>query len=288
MPVKEAWGLTDQQQCAFDILLMTQFVDSNNTELNPMTKKMEEVFYYSFSTNSIESIYFDNDLLFFKMYNWLKNIVGDLNGEVQNNTVIFYFNAESKRRLHAYIDNLNKKHLKNKQHDFLDSIIQNNPIMLPTNPTMERQQFQFDLQSLSTQDELAARNTLSKLQKITDRYYLHLQNQNSSDVLLNEKKELIERLKKLLDAPNEQINQRLKEAVSYLKHITESLEKHRDPIYLRFIRDFFRFILLLCSGIIFYQKCCGKPIHFFKSSHGGSYLQEVQSNLGLFGNEHSF
>ncbi len=118
-------------------------------------------------------------------------------------------------------------------------------------------------------------------------YQNHLNRSRDTSELLEEKKEIVGDLIDILENPErsetEEYNlptEQLEQFNTALNDVQEDLKAHRDPSWQRFFRDSLRIVTIALSGIGFYRMATGRSPHFFKSSHGERFVEEVAQHSG--------
>lgn len=124
-----------------------------------------------------------------------------------------------------------------------------------------------------------------KLQKKINQYYNHLTDalaKSPQDKQVNRKLQCIAAMKNELDNNNVLPNQRIKTFEKQLKEAQEQLKEHRDPIWIRFVRDCLRILTLTLLGVANDRKPNYQYASFFKPSHGEIFVQEANSIITVY------
>lgn len=133
-------------------------------------------------------------------------------------------------------------------------------------------------------EEQIALVVLFKLQKKINQYYKHLTDglaQSPQDRKIDTKLQCIIVMKNELDKNNVPPNQKIKTFKKQLHEVKEQLKEHRDPIWIRFLRDCLRTLTLTLLGVAIDRKLNYQHASFFKPSHGQILVQETNSIITL-------
>ncbi|WP_367607439.1 hypothetical protein [Legionella sp. W05-934-2] len=134
------------------------------------------------------------------------------------------------------------------------------------------------LQSWQSKKEQQALITVNELQNKISQYYDHL-TQGMAGAINNKKAYakivIVTRLKKDLEETSVLPSLRIALFERHLKEAKKQLAKHRDPIWVRFLRDCLRILLLAFSGLAIYRTLTNQPVNFFKPSHGQRLVEEA-------------
>lgn len=133
-------------------------------------------------------------------------------------------------------------------------------------------------------EERIALVVLFKLQKKINQYHKHLTDslaQSPQDKKIDTKLQCIIVMKNELDKNNVPPNQRIKTFKKQLHEVKKQLEEHRDPIWIRFLRDCLRTLTLTLFGVAIDRKINYQHASFFKPSHGKMFIQETNGIITL-------
>jgi hypothetical protein len=125
---------------------------------------------------------------------------------------------------------------------------------------------------------------LFKLQKKINQYYKHLTDDLAKcpqDKKIDAKLQCIIVMQNELDKNNVTPNQKIKTFKKQLHEVKEHLREHRDPIWIRFLRDCLRILTLTLLGVAIDRKLNYQHASFFKPSHGQIFVQETNSIITL-------
>lgn len=129
-----------------------------------------------------------------------------------------------------------------------------------------------------SKEEQLALVKIFKLQKKMNQYYDHLTDflvSSPENNLVSTKRTRITEMKNTLDKEHLLPTQRIKMFTKQLEEAKEQLKEHRDPMWIRLLRDCLRILALTFSGIALYRKLSNQPVNFFKPSHGQIFVEEV-------------
>lgn len=134
------------------------------------------------------------------------------------------------------------------------------------------------LQSWQSQQEQRALVSVFKLQKKINQYCSHLREaltKKPTDKQIVEKLAHMTLINNELDKETVLPSQRIKTFEHQLDNANEQLKTHRDPMWIRFLRDCLRILAVTFSGIAIYRKCTDQSLNFFKPSHGQKFMEEA-------------
>lgn len=136
------------------------------------------------------------------------------------------------------------------------------------------------LQSWQSKEEQLALVNVFKLQKRINQYCDHLVDvlaKSPKDKNVGAKLASMTVMKNDLDKGNVLPSQRIETFEKQLDEAKEQLKDHRDPMWIRFLRDCLRILAFTFSGVAIYRKLCDQPVNFFKPSHGQRFVEEANS-----------
>lgn len=129
----------------------------------------------------------------------------------------------------------------------------------------------------SKQEQLAMVKVF-QLQKRISLYYEHLTavlTKSPKDNKAEAKLITIATMKTDLDKGMLLPSKRIEMFQRQLNQEQEQLKDHRDPMWMRFLRDCLRILALTCSGVAIYRKLTDQPVNFFKPSHGQGFVEDA-------------
>lgn len=134
------------------------------------------------------------------------------------------------------------------------------------------------LQTWQSKEEQLALIKVYKLQKRVNQYCKHLTDslhQLPNDEKVSAKLASITLIKNELDKEPVLPSQRIELFEKQLNDVTEQLQEHRDPLWIRFLRDCLRILAFTFLGVAIYRTLSGQPVNFFKPSHGQIFVEEA-------------
>ncbi|KTD37357.1 Curved DNA-binding protein [Legionella moravica] len=132
-----------------------------------------------------------------------------------------------------------------------------------------------ELNLVESSEEAAAIGVIDSLIRISKEYLNHLNQSKDKSELLHIKKSAVHNLILCLENKDQLPNGRLEAFKNTLLETKESIQKHRDPSWQRFIRDCLEFLSSLVNGLGFYQAATNPSPQFFKPSHGERFMEDV-------------
>lgn len=134
------------------------------------------------------------------------------------------------------------------------------------------------LQSWQSPKEQMALVKVFELQKRVKQYYEHLIDsftQSPKDKKVSAKLAYIILIKNDLDKETVLPSQRIETFEKQLTEAKEQLQIHRDPMWIRFLRDCLRILTFTLFGVAVYRAFTAQPVNFFKPSHGQIFVEEA-------------
>lgn len=162
----------------------------------------------------------------------------------------------------------------------LKAIEVNDNLSLLPNKHEEEEKKNNDLTFWRSKKEQLALVYVFKLQTKVYRYYHHLAelaNKFPMDTKISAKLVLMTVIRTELDQEDVLPSLRLTRFLQQLEEASEQLKEHRDPIWIRFLRDCLRILMLTFSGIAVYRLLTNTPINFFKPSQGQQLIENVRN-----------
>ncbi|RUR05373.1 hypothetical protein [Legionella sp. km772] len=134
------------------------------------------------------------------------------------------------------------------------------------------------LAAWQSKEEQLALFKIFKLRKKLHRYREHLTEvlaQNPQEKNAQYKRASLNLLETVLNDNKCLPSQRIITFKMHLADVQNQLSEHRDPLWMRFLRDCLRIVGLTFSGIALYRKLSEQPVNFFKPSRGQEFLAET-------------
>jgi len=134
------------------------------------------------------------------------------------------------------------------------------------------------LQEYQSKEEQQALVKVFQLQRKINQYYNHLAGvltKSPKDKEASAKQANLIVLKRKLDQEDVLPGERIIRFKCQLDGITKQLDDHRDPMWIRFLRDCLRILAITFSGVAVYRTLTDQPVNFFKPSHGHRFVEEA-------------